>query len=338
MLRRYDKIKNIDKVEVEELLKNESNLDALYNKYNFLSRKELIFKGIKKLEVGTVYPSISSLGLSGIVVKGYNVEINPRKFYFSSFAGKADNYLFDTISQVKYKKSVASFGVGYGSKNESHIHFIYLFSKEKGNTLYDSTSNIVRSPFTNHVLLADIGGLFFHKLLYVGNETSYSILTANNETEGITKKKITDFAQKTFFIAFIPATHTRLKGSVQYTGNNYITLNTPFLLKDRIIVEASLEQQLLKNKVNFNALYKFDLDSVSRNKISRDKIHSLNLSFGLNIPKYPYLQVSYIPTFVLKAQNPLDHNKINYSGSVVFNSGYNFSLKKGKITSTVQVS
>lgn len=337
---KFDKIKSLDNIDVNSLARRESDFNSLLGKYNILTKKELFFKGIKRLELGTVYPQESSLGINGIVVKGYNIEVNPGKFYVSSFSGRADNYVLDTFSRpssVHYKKAIVSLGVGYGDKNETHVHVFYIYSQERGKAAYDSLNHIFRMPVSNHILMSDIGGLFLHKLLYIGNEFSFSMINnAYASSEFSLRQQIRGFAQKTYITGLIPATNTKFKISLQYVGKNYMTLNTPFLLKDRIILDARLEQQLAKNKISVLANYKYDLDSLSQPKRLREAIHSLGVTIGVNVPKYPYLQISYIPVLISgSGLQPLE-NRLKYTGNVIVNVGYNFSIKKDKAFGLVQ--
>jgi len=342
LMQQYDKIKDVDKIDINKLLTSESNFNSLLKGLNVLTKKELFFKNVKRFELGTTFPEVSTLGISGTVVKGYNIEYSTSKLYLSSFAGKADNFRLDTLSTsaVKYKKIVASLGVGYGNKQETHFHIHYIYTKEKGKKFYDSLTTTFYSPAQNHVLISDIGGLFFRKNLYIGNEFGYSIYFTSNQSENasrILKNTIKGLSQKTYIIAKIPKTHTKLNASVSYVGANYVSLNTPFIFRDRIILESRIEQPLFKNKLLLSSQYRLDIDSISRNNLYRNYIHSANINLTLNIPKYPYIQISYVPIITKLSIGISENRRINYTGSFILNAGYNYTIRKDKSFGSTQL-
>lgn len=333
------KLADRDKIDINNLIDNESDLNALFDHFNILSKKERFFKGLKKLELGTVFPQQSALGINGILLKGYNIEYNTGKIFLSSFAGKGDNGITDSLnlSNSRYKKVAASFGAGYGSKNETHFHVHYLYSKEIGSSYFDSTLNLLRVPSVNHIIIADAGVLFCHKKLYVGNEFGYSFNNSSYSNNGeVIKNSIHDFAQKTYLSGYIPVSKTKIKCSVQYVGKNYLTHNTPFLLRDRLILEANIEQSLANNKFHIFAQYRFDLDSLSKPVRYRNQIHSCNLSAGINIPRLPYVQITYTPVLVIKGYQRLNAPMLSYTGNIIFNTGYSFSISDNKLSGNIQ--
>ncbi|MBK9329007.1 MAG: hypothetical protein IPM95_06775 [Sphingobacteriales bacterium] len=333
------KLRDYDKIDINNLLNNESDLNALLNQFTILSRKEQFFKGLKVFELGTVFPHQSSLGINGVMIKGYNIEYGTGKIFLSSFAGKGDNILVDSLnpSNTRYKKVVASFGAGYGSENENHFHVHYLYSKENGGSYFDSTLNILRVPSVSHTVVSDAGVLMCRKKLFIGNEFGYTFNNSRYSNNGeVIKHSIHDLAQKTFMIGYIPVSKTKIKSSVQYVGKNYLTHNTPFLLKDRLILEANIEQSLANNKIQIFAQYRFDLDSLSKPAIYRSQIHSCNISAGLSIPRLPYVQVTYTPVLMIKGIQRLNTQRLNYTGSVVVNTGYSFSAKDNKLSGNIQ--
>ncbi len=333
------KLADRDKIDINNLINNESDLNALFDHFNILSKKDRFFKGLKKFELGTVFPQQSVLGINGILLKGYNIEYSTGKIFFSSFAGKGDNGITDSINlfNSRYKKVSASLGVGYGPKNETHFHVHYFYSKEMGNSYFDSSLNLLRVPSVNHVVIADAGALFCHKKLYIGNEFGYSFNNSSYSSNGeIIKNLIHDFAIKTYLTGYIPVSKTKIKGSVQYVGKNYLTHNTPFLLRDRLVLEANIEQSLANNKIQIFAQYRFDLDSLSRPVRYRNQIHSCNLSAGINIPRLPYVQITYIPVLVIKGYQRLNAPVLSYTGNIIFNTGYNFSVRDNKLSGNIQ--
>ncbi|MFN8238182.1 MAG: hypothetical protein U0T77_08440 [Chitinophagales bacterium] len=334
------KLKDRDKIDVNNLISNESDLNALFDQFSILSKKEQFFKGLKKFELGTVFPQQSSLGINGVMIKGYNIEYSTGKLFVSSFAGKGDNNMVDSLnpSNARYKKVIASFGAGYGTKNETHFHVHYLYSKEKGNSYFDSSLNLLWVPSVNHIITSDAGVLLCHKKLLIGNEFGYSFNNSSYNYNGeLIKHSIHDFAQKTFLIGYIPLSNTKIKSSVQYVGKNYLTHNTPFLLKDRLILEATVEQPLANNKFQIYAQYRFDLDSLSKPVKFRNQIHSCNMSLAVNIPHYPYVQVSYTPVLVVRAADYQNAPRLNYTGNIIVNTGYNFSVRDNKLSGNIQL-
>ena len=338
LTQQYDKIKDIDKIDVNKLLSSETNFNSLIKSLTTLTKKELFFKNVKRFEIGTVFPVVSTLGISGAVVKGYNIEYSTGKIYLSSFAGKADNFRLDTFktASVKYKKIVASLGFGYGNKDETHFHVHYIYTKEKGNNIYDSLTSTFYAPAQNHILLSDVGGLFLRKNLYIGNEFAYSFYLTNSQAERILKNTTKGFSLKTFMIATIPKSNTKINASVSYVGVDYISLNTPFIFRDRIILESKLEQPLFKSKLQVSTQYRLDIDSISKGNLYRNYIHSANINISLNIPKYPYVQITYVPIVTKLSQGISENQNINYTGSIILNAGYNYSIRKDKSFGSTQ--
>jgi len=339
LLKWKGKLKDLDKIDINNLINNESDLNVLFDHFTVLSKKERFFKGLKKFELGTVFPQPSALGINGVLLKGYNIEYSTGKLFLSSFAGKGDNILLDSLnpSNTRYKKVVASFGAGYGSKNETHFHVHYLYSKEKGSSYFDSTLNVLKVPSVNHVVMADAGVLLCHKKLFIGNEFGYSFNNSSYSHNGeVIRNSVHDFAQKTFLIGFIPVSKTKIKGSVQYVGKNYLTQNTPFLLRDRLILEANMEQSFASNTFQIFAQYRFDLDSLSKPVRYRNQIHSGTISAGLNIPRFPYIQISYTPVLMIRGVRYLNAPSVNYTGNIVFNTGYAFSVRDNKLSGNIQ--
>lgn len=338
LTQQYDKIKDIDKIDINKLLSSETNFNSLLKSLTTLTKKELFFKNVKRFEIGTVFPVVSTLGINGAVVKGYNIEYATGKLYLSSFAGKADNFRLDTFktASVKYKKIVASLGVGYGNKEETHVYVHYIYTKEKGNNYYDSLTSTFYAPAQNHIVLSDVGGLFFRKNLYVGNEFAYSFYITNTQAESIIKTTTKGFSQKTYMIATIPKSSTKISASVSYVDVDYISLNTPFIFRDRIILESKLEQPLFKNKLQVSTQYRLDIDSISKGNLYRNYIHSANINILLNIPKYPYVQITYVPIITKLSQGISENQHTNYTGSFILNAGYNYTIRKDKSFGSTQ--
>jgi hypothetical protein len=92
---------------------------------------------ISNVEFGTCYPYFTPYTLYSVPISGGVVELNPGILHLEGSMGKLQrsvNWSDTTYTEYAYQRSLTAFNVGFGRKESSHLHFIYIHSTD------DSTS------------------------------------------------------------------------------------------------------------------------------------------------------------------------------------------------------
>lgn len=173
----YSLIQKIDNT-VEEYQKFQNlSIDSITstNKDKYVSKQKKnlqqkfghFFNGVKRFDIGMTYPNYSRFLISGIPIRGFNMEYEYNNFYFAFTTGKTVNNIFITNNIINNNlnsirnaanffdfnnynsgRKITALKVGYGKKNGTHFYVGGLKGIGKANysdtsSIYDIEQNLV---------------------------------------------------------------------------------------------------------------------------------------------------------------------------------------------------
>lgn len=297
------KIKNLNVKDFNSYTSSKE-MYSILDKYGILSKKEQLLNNIRSLDVGTVYPYFTDYVMNGVILLGYNLAYNYKKFYVGAAGGKQLNVFNDSILQGHQLKKNLLFGfvVGYGDKTSNHVHINYVYGKRQ--VQIDSISRTAQK-LENHVVAPDFRWNFFKDKLSVSGEVPVS-LTRNNTSEINHDTKYIMGYESKLKVEIKPFNNNTIHLSGEYTDKNFTSYSIPFLLKNYLKATAKVSQKINKY-FKFEAGYKIEnYFKDDERGIKETRIHSLLSSAVFNY-KILTVNASYSPSWLL-SNNPSSTN------------------------------
>lgn len=306
---------------------------AMLDKYNILSKKEMLLNNIRSLDIGTVYPYYSDYTLNGVILQGYNLAYNYKKFYIGAAGGKQLNVFNDSILQGHRLKKNLLFGfvLGYGDKQSNHVHLNYVFGKRQVDA--DSVLHTTQK-LENHVIAPDFRWSFFKNKLTLSGEVPVS-LTKNNSIEISNSNKYQIGYASKLKIEIKPFKNNMIQIAGEYADKNYTAYGIPFLLKNYLRASAKVSQKINKY-FKFEAGYKVENYFKDEERGTKEtRIHSLLSSATFNY-KILTVNASYSPGWLL-SNNPTHTSTRLTVANLTVNANYKIK-KKTTLTSQLGAS
>jgi hypothetical protein len=323
----------------EELnrLKDPENLKDNLDRFGMISGAEKFFMSIRSLGVGTNYPSYSEYTLSGVPVTGVNIEINPGIFY-AAFTASANQRGIDNSS---YSRSLYAGRIGLGKKEGTHLYFTGLYAKDDEGSIKLDPANNTLTPKANYVFGTEAKLNLFGDKLSLQGEGALAVLTRDTRDPELEHKSIPGWVKNlvhprisTSFdysysgkLAFNnDASATRISLGIKMIGPGYTSLGVPNLRTDQFGYEGKIDQRLFENKFSIGTFFKQYKDNLIQWKRSTTKTTAFGINAGLNLPRLPFLRVTYSPYFQKNDDpNParqIDNSTTMYSAM----TGYSYPI------------
>lgn len=264
-----------------------------------------------KLHLGYRSISYSPLVFDGQSFLGAGIELNPGKFYFSSFYGRlnkavTEDTLFERNIPPQYARKGYGVKIGAGSSNEN---FSIQFFHAK-----DDTSSIKRIPDSLTTLLpvenSVLGGswhfLFLKKLTFTGDFAAslYNRDLSYQEIDSIGYVKIPKIVQS--------LTSLNYSSVVSYSGQaqlmlvlkdinaslgyrriqpDYKSLGVPYTLDDIETISANAGTSFIKGRLSVNAAYNTQHNNLGHMLSSELKTQTGNV--GINAFMSQHVNVNF---------------------------------------------
>ncbi len=322
--------KKIDEVETGiKFLKNPDVPVKLKSKSgNFL---DPFFKGISKFEIGTSYPSYSTFLINGVGVSGINLEgeINDiyvgftyglsqdTRYYNNSnqyFLQKFANF-FD-YNNLSYGKRLTSFKIGYGKKEESHIHFGFLYGYG-AEILYGFNSIEINQNRTekNYVFEIDAKWVIDKNnnldMVYGKSYISSQDSLNNKGLAGLFDFGTRSNALQLKYHTQFNVTKTKLALSCKLLDPLFRSYGVSSFKSDIFSYEIKADQTITK-RIKTSIFYRSMEDNLLNLGLSKTRYQSLGSTTSLKLNKFVSIKGTYNPIF--------QKIKIEGMSNLIFNS------------------
>jgi len=301
---------------------------------------------ISNVEFGTCYPYFSPYSLSGVPVSGGVVELNPGFLHLEGSMGKLQrsvDWSDTTYTDYAYARNLAAFNVGFGRKENSHFHFIYMHSGDDTTSVEpyfvpaytDSDSVEIVRPMENYVVGVDLKLSFFENKFYIESEIMGTEVTRDVRMPELTDEEIPSFVTSLFHprissafdFAFmvnsaIDFYDTEISGSVSMAGPGFESFGNPYMRNDFFAYEAGIRKDLWDNSMFLYGSLAREKDNLLGMKGSTTSFNSFEVGVGFNFTDLPYLDFAFSPYSEKNDTLGLDRTSKMFS----VNTGYNMNL------------
>ncbi len=321
---RMDEIRHMDPRDL-------ANQKQLLQDAGLLSSYEKIMLLLPRISVGTTYPLYTDMTLSGIAVKGYDIEWTPGQFIFAYTRGQVLNpvpqyHPFDPfatadsslIAAPVFARSMQAFRIGFGSKLGSAVIFSLLSFKDDPNSVtvvQNDSVPALSSPESNLVADVEWRAVFFNRHLSSTVELASSLFTYDNTSSEadlgldttnsaiqFLRKQLDlrvssnwDWAATVALKGDIPETGTRASVAVRRLGTGYHSLGLLNQRTDFIRTEARADQSLFQHQFSVGGFFREDHDNLADWKSATTSIQAFGVNVGISPRSYPFLRLSYSP-------------------------------------------
>lgn len=305
----------------------EENVPALMN----------FFTLFNSLGIGTNYPSYTPLTLQGVPVSGLSFEFNPGWFYIASAFQKNQR----PIDNLYYKRDMYAGRIGIGQKDDSHWFFTGIYANDNSNSIVVDSTNQTLTPKSNYVFGVEAKLYLFENRFSIDGEIAASMLTRDNRDADLVNKDIPrivsnlfhpkissqiDYAYSVKTMYDNAESDTKLSAGIKMVGPGYNTLGNPTLGNDKLEIEGKIEQKFVERQVSVSTFVKYYRDNLINSKLHTTTNVVPGFSLGLRFRKAPYLNLSYVPSFM--SNNSVDPlRKIDFKNHFfTAATGFNFNL------------
>ncbi len=329
------------------------NTDSLYNAgalpEKYFPNKLASFLGyVKKLDVGMTYPNYSEFLISRIPVRGINFEMEKNKFYLAFTHGKTVNNIFFTnnliynnlnsvrnlynffsFNNIDEGRRVSSIKLGYGKKQDSHLHVGLLYGL--GKVSYQDTSFLADKESN---LVGELDGrINIGKSQFLAINYGRSVVQVNNinlENEASLMDHLLDFNNRTNAIMTkyeLDLKSTKIKASWRLIDPFFRSFGLGFIRSDNIRYQVKVDQKLSK-KFKVGGFIRKENDNV----LGIYDYQNHLLSYGLNSTWRPskrwMFKLDYRP-IVHQVQSSYDSLGFQNNNWIV-NAVANYNNRKGE--------
>lgn len=329
----YEKYYNKKELEQLKQLKGgdlgqiEGQLTSASDKYHILERKELLLNGLKRFEMGTVYPYYSNYTVNGVVLNGYDISYTYKNIYTSFSGGKQLNIINDSVSSfLELKKPMLyAFAFGYGDKFDNHIHLNYSY----GSRVLSNNSTGEDFVSRNHVIAPDFTYRFFKDKWKVSGQLPISF-TDRQTSEGSNDNR-RGFASELTVNGIVSKT-TQVEISNSYISEYFHAFGVPFLFSNYLNYHQKIKQKIAQN-ITTEVGYKYEKFYKSeRTSRAPTDIHTLEGLVNIVYKKWN-INTMYAPVW-FEVRDESRAKNLMHTSAVSLSS--NYTIRKDKqLVSTV---
>ena len=296
--------------------------DALES-LGLLSSTEKIMMWLPKVGLGTIFPTLTPLTVSGTRVEGTSIEWNPGKvFFISALKGttqrplartdglRIDTTIYTNLDNADFGRSITGARVGFGAKDGPHWMFtgVYTTDDVLSAPLRDSMS--ISAPQRNVLTSMDfrvepIKGVWTIDAEVAGSITVGDLNAPKFSTDQLPKflldlidsssSAYADWAGTASTALSIAGTGTRLSGAVRRIGTGYRALGVPNMRVDVLRYDAKLDQSMFRRQLSIGVFARRDQDNLVPLKRATTMTTSMGANMNVSIRRLPYVRLSYMP-------------------------------------------
>jgi hypothetical protein len=281
------------------------------------------FNSVQSLQVGLCYPMWSPLMLSGISIRGVNLEFERGGYYFGFAAGKTISnlmfspsviqnnlnnvrnlYNFFDFNNVESGRSIAAMRVGRGTKNGDHIFVGLLYGKGLDSYWQDSlTPQVSGEQERNWVAEVDAQYQIAanHSLQFNYAKSIVKAINADPEVSQTSQTKWLSAAYRSHaaqmkYKGVFPKLKSNVTASLRWVDPFFRSFGAGFIRQDHIRYEIKTEHQLGK-KIRLGLNVKRDANNLLRLYDQFTVLQSAGVSLAWKITSRLNIKASYNPVF-----------------------------------------
>lgn len=326
---------------------NADSLERLIRQHNLpdslLPKRFKLLGALKNVSLGRSLADYSELTVKNISITGIQVEYNPR-YYYVIAAGKVDYRFRDYLvpNRLRSTQYLGLVRFGKGTRTGNHVFLSYYTGRRQ---LFNSMVTVSPNSEVPSYMLAGLSleGLWrLNKNISLIGEIAKSTVPfygRDSLAKSSWMNALTDFstrqneAYSLRLNAFIPATQTKLLGSVRYFGSNFQSFSSFTTGSSQLRWMVKLDQPFFKRKLTIHSSIQqneFNNPFVAANYKSSAVIGSIQAN--LRLKKWPIISVGYYPSYQLVKVDSDKFAESRYhtlSGSV----GYHYNWKELQLSS-----
>ena len=251
---------------------------------------------VDRFGIGIVNPQYSESTIESISIKGLDIGVNQKNYFYDLTIGKTTQQFLGLFSNTspEYNRNIGiiRFGIGELKKNHVGMEVMHAFDPQNKESILRPIKNTVYNLFAQQTLLKNstIQGHFAQS-----NYRELKNHLVKQETPSTYQ-----FKQSAFQSYKVKATHlikenTKIEIYLQQTGIGFRTVGNPFLRKNFREIESKIEQKLFKNKLKLQANYKEMRDNLIEIGPSTNRIKGYGFKASSAFTKLPNFTLSYSP-------------------------------------------
>lgn len=287
------------------------------------------FNSVQSLQFGLCYPLWSPLMLSGISMRGVNLEIERSGYYFGFAAGKTISnlmfspnviqnnlnnvrnlYNFFDFNNVESGRSIAAMRVGKGTKNGDHVFVGLLYGKGLDSYWQDSLTpqlsseqerNWVAEVDAQYQIVANHSVQFNYAKSVIKPVNADPENPQTTQTKWLNPSYHSHAAQVKYKGAF-PKLKSNVTASLRWVDPYFRSFGAGFIRQDHIRYEIKTEHQLGK-KIKLGLNVKRDANNLLRLYDQFTVLQSAGVSLSWKITSRLNIKGSYNPVFQQVKEN-----------------------------------
>lgn len=299
-LRQHDSLKIAQKANG---VKNPDDLRALAKeqmKGNKLMQHAL---SIDRFGIGVVNPQYSEHTLFAASVKGIDIGVNRKGYFYDLTLGKTTKQFTGMFSNnlPAFDRNivVSRFGLGEFKKDYLAVELLHAYDTKQENNPNEINNNNVQIKNT----VVNIGGRYtFLKSTEIQTDVAQSIYRDFSSTKVIkaqgSSKEIfrpTDFRSYNIKAIHTLSENTKFEMVLRQTGLGFKSVGNPFLRRNFREVEGKFEHKMFKKKVKLSASYKELRDNLVEISQAINRLKGYGIKVSTTFEKHPNLTLSYSP-------------------------------------------
>jgi len=331
-----------------------------------------ILSSVKKFELGLCNPDYSTYLVSGITLKGVNLELENDNYFFAFTYGKTVNTLLFTNNAVQNslvntknlynyfdfnnltngrRVAALKFGLGKMAGNHLYIGFLNGEGLNSYTTNYTSFTDGALASYTEKNYVVEIDGkLAFDPknnltLVYGKSYMQQNVIASEQPSTGFTSATQADHSNAAMlkYTSDITKTKTKITLTTRLIQPFFNSFGVGFMSSDDFRYELKAEQTL-SSKLKLTVSYKKDQDNLLALFAYKTTLYTLGTNLTAKLNRYFTLRVAYNPVVQdITSQDNTYHasNKNNISNAIVsytpkvknFNSTFNLAYSYYNLSS-----
>lgn len=306
--------------EIEKITKKingfKKDEEALEHNNPYMSKIYNMMSGIKKLDIGLCYPDYSTYLISGMAVKGINMEYQKKDLYLAATEGTTVNTLFFTnnslqnhlanmqnlynmfdFRSIQNGRKVVAVKTGWGGKENTHLYIGMLYGNGLPSYLNNYNSDPVSGLSKNYVMEVDgrwkISNGSYITLVYGKSSTQTKGDNFNITDGGIFNAYHTRAIMGKYGL-LVKKTHTNLTFTGRWIDPYFNSFGVGYMRADNFRYEAKAEQPFGK-KIKVSAFYRKDEDDVLQLYQFHTVLQTIGTNATIRLIRSLTLRVGYTP-------------------------------------------
>jgi hypothetical protein len=252
---------------------------------------------VDRMGIGLVNPNYSDFTLNSVSVKGVDIGVSKKSYFYDFTFGKTTRQFIGPFSStnIEFNRNIGVVRLGVGQRKADHVSVEYLYAYDR--SLTDSFSPLIRNGVLN------VNG----KLTLLKNTVIEADWAQSRFKESYIKSREVNFNQSKPILnananmAYqLKATQTfgeliKFESQLRQTGAAFRTVGNPFLRRNFREVELKYEQKLFKKQIVISGNYKEMRDNLVEINSSTNRLKGYGLKLSTHFKKLPNIVLSHSP-------------------------------------------